>query len=247
MLIRLYNGQRYLPAILPSMDEVSGPDNTLFYNYANGNVEKSGRKLPEYSLNEPILLDDIQLDIDFKRGYRDWLEKDVYSTSSEDEEEEDKVDQFREENDTPIGTPIPNATPQPISAEKLTEEINKLYIEELCKEFNEKEEKQEKKPEEIIDGWDEPINTNMNAWGMPVESNNNTEFDHDEVEPEFNPLQGINWENMTEDDLTRRLEAVESKTVQRWMNVDMNDPRYIKVLNTFEDEIPQDEEGWPIW
>lgn len=226
MLIRIYNGQRYLPNILPSMDEVSGPDNTLFYS--KGNTEKT---LPEYTLNEPIVLDDIELDMDFKQNYQHWLEKDVYS--SEDEDDVSK--------DWSIGTPIPST--QPISAEQLADEINKLYIEELNKEFKEPEE-----AKEVIDGWDQPIDTSRNAWGMPVEETKvDEEEDTDEVEPEFNPLQGINWDSLTEDELKKRLSVVEEKTVQRWMNVDMNDPAYIKVLNTFEGDIEQDDEGWPVW
>lgn len=246
MLIRLYNGQRYLSNLLPNMDEISGPDNTSFYACMNGNSETNGKKLPEYTLNEPIVLGDIDLDIEFKQNYRDWLEKDVYSTSSDDDDDDDKADQNKEEDvaDWSIGTPIPNTAPQSISAEQLTEEINKLYIEEFYKEFN--EQKENKPAEEVTDGWDKPVYANTNAWGVTLEETNSG-LDVDEVEPEFNPLQGIYWESLTEDELQRRLEIVEEKTAQRWMNVDLNDPRYLKVLNTFEDEIPQDDEGWPIW
>ncbi|KAG1087999.1 hypothetical protein G6F42_020416 [Rhizopus arrhizus] len=101
MLTRLYNGQRYLPNILPSMDEVSGPDNTFFYNNSyttTANNDSNSKNLPEYTLNEPILVDDVDLDMDFKRDYRNWLERDVYSTDGEDEDEdEDEEDRDFEE------------------------------------------------------------------------------------------------------------------------------------------------------
>ena len=70
--------------------------------------------------------------------------------------------------------------------------------------------------------------------------------DADEMEPEFNPLQDIDWGSLTKEDLEKRLSLVEQKTVQRWLNVEMDDERYLKVLNTYEGEVLTDEEGWPI-
>ncbi|KAI7903636.1 uncharacterized protein BX663DRAFT_507156 [Cokeromyces recurvatus] len=249
MLIRLYNGQRYLPHLIPSMDEVNGPNSTVFYK---SNDKRQG--LPDYTLNE-LLKDDFELDNDFKQNYRTWLEKDIYSTEEEEEQEE-------KEKDWKISTPIPNSSPVSISPEDITREINKLYIEELSREFKDKinSQTEDMKNEKEEDGWDKAIdyNSQMNNPWIESSSSISSEFfnDDDDEEEEIdnkeetnNPLKGINWNNLTEEELKRRLALVEEKTVQRWLNVDMNDPRYMKVLNTFEDEegvMPLDDEGWPI-
>ncbi|CEP19150.1 hypothetical protein [Parasitella parasitica] len=274
LLTRLYNGQRYLPNILPNMDEVSGPENTLFYSNgytaitSNNTHDSNSKKLPEYTLNEPILVDDVELDVDFKRDYRNWLERDVYSTDGEDEdddEDEDEDEDDEDENDPAtaaennfdIGTPVPDTTPLPLSAEDLAHEINKLYIEELHREFEEKQKKQELLEQQerqlLLDqgGWDSPASSVpvTNSWGFPAENKPlfDDDEDADEVEPEFNPLKDINWNSLTKEDLERRLSIVEQKTVQRWCNIAIDDERYLKVLNHFEDEVvPVDDEGWPI-
>ncbi|KAL9558318.1 hypothetical protein PS6_001378 [Mucor atramentarius] len=266
MLTRLYNGQRYLPNILPSMDEVSGPDNTFFYNNScttTANNDSNSKNLPEYTLNEPILVDDVDLDMDFKRDYRNWLERDVYSTDGEDEdddEDEDEEDRDFEETaaaEGHIGTPLPDTTPIPLSAEDLANEINKLYLEELRREFEEKQKKQElleQQEKQLLlaqDGWDATPSSigTTDAWGTPNTAENKTLFDDDdadEVEPECNPLQDIDWGSLTAEELEKRLSLVEQKTAQRWLNVEMDDERYMKVLNTFEGEVLTDDEGWPI-
>ncbi|KAI9254396.1 hypothetical protein EDC94DRAFT_241005 [Helicostylum pulchrum] len=248
MLSRLYNGHRYLPNILPKMDDISGPDSTLFY-FDNYPAEEKGRRLPEYNLNEPVLVDDVELDLEFKNNYQSWLGDNVYSTTDDEEEEED-VD-----SDTGyIGTPLPDALPMPITVDDLANEINKLYLEELRREFIQKKQKES---ESVVqeDGWDKPT-ISTTAWGsVPLDGASSStkanafgeeEEEGDEVEPEVDPLQGINWGDITEDDLKKRLTLVQEKTVQRWMNVEMDDPRYLKVLNTFEGEVLVDDEGWPI-
>lgn len=267
MLTRLYNGQRYLPNILPNMDEVSGPDNTLFYTngYTNSttttnNNDNNGKKLPKYTLNEPILVDDVELDIDFKKDYRSWLEKDVYSTDNEDDEEDDYQEKDKQDiskqNDYYIGTPIPETAPAPLSAEAIADEINKLYLEELHREFEEKQKQEQLEQEKQLlleqDGWGHSSSSSLvsaDAWGSVGEKKTmafDDVEDADEVEPEFNPLQDIDWGTLTAEELERRLSLVEQKTVQRWLNVEMDDERYMKVLNTFEGEVLTDDEGWPI-
>ncbi|KAL9538658.1 hypothetical protein MBANPS3_010767 [Mucor bainieri] len=283
MLTRLYNGQRYLPNILPSMDEVSGPDNTLFYtngytattaaNNSSNTHDSTSKTLPEYTLNEPILVDDVELDMDFKRDYRSWLERDVYSTDGEDEDEdEDEDDEDEDEQDFDeqeaaaaghghIGTPLPDTIPMPLSAEDLTQEINKLYLEELRREFEEKQKKQElleQQEQQLLleqDGWGASSSSvqTTDAWGTPAVKKkavfgvgDDDDDDADEVEPELNPLQDIDWGSLTTEELEKRLSLVEQKTVQRWLNVEMDDERYMKVLNTFEGEVLTDDEGWPI-
>ncbi|KAI8645242.1 hypothetical protein BD408DRAFT_441073 [Parasitella parasitica] len=278
LLTRLYNGQRYLPNILPNMDEVSGPENTLFYGNSytttiNNTHDSNSKKLPEYTLNEPTFIDDIELDVNFKQDYRDWLERDVYSTDSEGEdrgedededEDEDEGDEDEDEddqattaeNDFDIGTPAPNTTPLALSAEDLAHEINKLYIEELHREFEEKQKKQElleqQEKQRLLeqDGWGTPSPTVSvsDSWGCSPKQKVvfDDEEDADEVEPEFDPLEDIDWSSLTKEDLERRLLIVEQKTVQRWSNIAVDDERYLKVLNTFEGEVPTDDEGWPI-
>jgi len=268
MLTRLYNGQRYLPNMLPSMDEVSGPDNTLFYSNgytaaANSN-DSTTKTLPEYTLNEPILVDDVQLDMDFKKDYRNWLERDVYSTDGEDDEDEDEEDDRDFEQETAaaanghVGTPLPDTVPVPLSAQDLAQEINKLYLEELRREFEEKQKKQElleQQERQVLleqDGWGaDPYSVQTtDAWGVPTAEKktlfDDDDDDADQVEPEVNPLQDIDWGNLTAEELEKRLSLVEQKTVQRWLNVEMDDERYMKVLNTFEGEVLTDDEGWPI-
>lgn len=255
LLSRLYNGQRYLTDILPKMDEVYGPDSTLFYpnkNTTNNNYEQQEqqqkRHLPEYNLNA-VMVDDVDLDPNFKEGYRDWLENTIYSTT--DDEDDDELES-NPEHTWSIGTPLPDIIPTPITADDLAREINKLYIEELQREFIEKQQKLEVKEEET-DGWDKPTIV-KNPWGdIDFENTGEKEIgfdddddDPDEVELEVNPLEGINWGSLTEEELTQRLNLVQEKTVQRWLNVDMDDPRYLKVLNTFEGEILEDDDGWPI-
>ncbi|KAG2229778.1 hypothetical protein INT48_005305 [Thamnidium elegans] len=252
MLSRLYNGHRYLPNILPKMDDISGPDSTLFY-FNNYPVEEKGRRLPEYNLNEPMLVDDVELDLDFKNNYQSWLGDNVYSTTDDEEEEEEEEEEDIDSDTGHIGTPLPDALPMPITADDLANEINKLYLEELQREFIETKQKEN---ESLVqeDGWDKPT-ISTTAWGsVPLDGASSStkantfgeEEEADEVEPEVDPLQGINWCDLTEEDLKKRLTLVQEKTVQRWLNVEMDDPRYLKVLNTFEGEVLVDDEGWPI-
>lgn len=262
LLSRLYNGQRYLPNILPKMDEISGPDSTLFYlnNSTITNItEEKGRHLPEYNLNEPVLVDDVELDLAFKNDYRNWLENNIYSITDEEDDEDDDEGEGEEsnpDNTWHIGTPVPDIIPTPITADDLAQEINKLYMEELQREFIEKQQKKIELEEKVeVDGWDKPT-VNVNSWGAIYFDNTSNSkakkvpFDDDdeadEIEPEVDPLQGINWGSLTEEDLKKRLTLVQEKTVQRWLNVDMDDPRYLKVLNTCEGEVLEDDDGWPI-
>ncbi|KAI7889509.1 uncharacterized protein EV154DRAFT_514478 [Mucor mucedo] len=261
LISRLYNGQRYLPDILPKMDEVYGPDSTLFYpnkNTTNNNYEQQQqqqqqqkRHLPEYNLNA-VIVDDVDLDPNFKEDYRNWLENTIYSTT---DDEDDDESESNPEHTWSIGTPLPDIIPTPITADDLAREINKLYMEELQREFIEKQQKLEVKEDET-DGWDKPTIV-KNPWGdIDFENTGETKTkevpfdddddDPDEIEPEVDPLQGINWGSLTEEELTQRLNLVQEKTVQRWLNVDMDDPRYLKVLNTFEGEVLEDDDGWPI-
>ncbi|ORE14601.1 hypothetical protein BCV71DRAFT_48714 [Rhizopus microsporus] len=223
-LIRLYNGRNYLSSLLPAMDEIHGPEKTYFYaDVPNG--------LPEYSIHEPIALDDIELDVDFKQNYKMFLDKEVYSTDAEEEEDD-------EEHTWNIGTPLPDSAPtSALSHEEIEKEINRLYLEELNNEFQQQGKQ--------TNGWDSPSGPNPSS-SLRVDD----EEDADEegwTNIEDDPLTGIDWNSLTEEELNKRLSIVESNTVKRWMNVELDDPRYLKVLNPLNTEIETDEEGWPKW
>lgn len=219
------------------MDEINGREKTYFYGDVTGG-------LPNYSVSESIVLDDVELDIGFKLNYRTFLDKEVYSTDTEEEDDDDEGhhDGTEAENQWDIGTPLPGNIPTTsISADEIANEINKLYLEELQKEFQIKQKLE--KEQEQMDGWDIPNTPITNAWGEVTLEDEN-EYQQSKQE---DPLTGIDWNSLTEDELSKRLNQVEEKTVQRWLNVDMDDPRYLKVLNTFETEIDTDDEGWHIW
>ncbi|KAG1457391.1 hypothetical protein G6F56_006616 [Rhizopus delemar] len=244
-LIRLYNGKRYIRSLMPSMDEINGQEKMYFYSNVNNG-------LPDYSVNQSIVLDDVELDIKFKQNYKSFLDKEVYSTDTEDDDDEEEDDDDDNEGRNletetyskwNIDTPIPDNRPTtPISAEDLANEINKLYLEELQNEFQMKQQK--KKEQEQGGGWDDTSTAVTNAWG---ETTSFEEEEERQATAQPDPLTGIDWNCLTEEELSRRLTLVEEKTAQRWLNVDMEDPRYLKVLNTCETEIDTDDEGWAIW
>lgn len=244
-LIRLYNGKRYIRSLMPSMDEINGQEKMYFYSNVNNG-------LPDYSVNQSIVLDDVELDIKFKQNYKSFLDKEVYSTDTEDDDDEEEDDDDDNEGRNletetyskwNIDTPIPDNRPTtPISGEDLANEINKLYLEELQNEFQMKQQK--KKEQEQGGGWDDTSTAVTNAWG---ETTSFEEEEERQATAQPDPLTGIDWNCLTEEELSRRLTLVEEKTAQRWLNVDMEDPRYLKVLNTCETEIDTDDEGWAIW
>ncbi|CAO3643636.1 unnamed protein product [Cunninghamella blakesleeana] len=281
ILIRLYHGRKYLPKLLPD-------DDSTIYENINKHEPFSASLILEnnYHMEDDLMNDNFDLDDDFKMDYQKWLENEVYNKKLDDDDNDDgdsddnnKLKNENSQYDGTPATPIP-ASPicQPIdsgySPALLAQGINKLYQEELNKEFN-----KIKSQKYTIggNGWDSPIiqrNTLgekiTNGWGSSSNSNNygddvdndndindfmdeDDEDDEDDDNKKFSitkdPLGNINWETITEDELTQRLTVVEERTVQRWMNIDINDPRYLKVLNTFEDEDgnPIDEPAIDQW
>lgn len=251
------------------MDEISGSESNSFY--ITTTTATATKLLPDYDLHSSVLIENIELDDHFKADYRNWLEANVYSKEEDEEEEElnSSSSNSSDENENMIATtPLPDIIPKPITADELTREINKLYLEELQREFEIKQEKQrqlELEKANQADSWDTPIVHSTNSWGnvttftdtnmtastaaattTTINTGDDWDEERDEIEPEVDPLQGINWDSLTEEDLKKRLTLVEGKTVHRWLNIDMDDPAYIKVLNTFEGEILEDDEGWPI-
>lgn len=213
MLIRLYHGQRYIHKLLPEDD--SRHDDYL---------DDGGPFSASLVLDKDIT-DDITLNESFKTDYHSWLEKEVYSKTDDDDDDDDHPPPS---TDWSIGTPIPSAENSGISPSVLAQEINKLYHEELAREFSLAKEK-------AGSGWDAPIEP-TNIMGERIQ---NEDDDGDEdgaamtLDP-TDPLGNVDWSNLSEEELAARLVLVEENTVRRWMSVDINDPQYIKVLNTFE-------------
>ncbi|KAI8992187.1 hypothetical protein BDF20DRAFT_909855 [Mycotypha africana] len=273
--------------------------------------------LPEYVFNHMFPFDndpfvastmghgaDLEVEGDFKLNYRQWLEKEVYSLElgDNDKEVDYEDDDTNEQNDgewdgesdnkeqrtNGWDTPIPNSVlPPPLSPEQLTKEINRIYQEELEREFIEKEKRREmeiEKKETEIDGWGNAIAVDTAAtangwnksttefsiedsWRDDMSSTTGTtatngtvltdepkqwlsSFDDDEdaddPEVEFDPLEGIDWQNLSEEELKKRLTIVEQKTVHRYMNVKIDDEEYLKVINPLDTQLTEDEDGWFI-
>ncbi|KAL0077060.1 hypothetical protein F4703DRAFT_1707498, partial [Phycomyces blakesleeanus] len=184
----------------------------------------------DYNLDAPISMTEVDLAPDFKETCYRWVEEELEST---DEIETDNRDAWA------IGTPIPSPN-EPISPRLLAAEINKLYHEELEQEFK------VEAPVVVEDGWDAPAlvppTTTATAAKIKAKYAGNghddyeNDSDSDEEVQDDDPLGDINWETLTEKDLVDRLTKVEENTSRRWLNIDINDPSYLKVLNTFEGE-----------
>ncbi|KAI9491454.1 hypothetical protein BDB00DRAFT_833075 [Zychaea mexicana] len=103
MLIRIYHGQRYIPALLPQQDEPSGLDNLT------NSSHDSTTSLLDKSLLDDIGTEDmdISLDAEFTENYEEWLESNVYS-SEDDDGNEDCPRNLQEDAVTP-GTPLPSS------------------------------------------------------------------------------------------------------------------------------------------
>lgn len=113
ILTLVYNGERYLPSLLPLHDEV---------NTQHGSVP-TGPGLGGFHPYDMELLDKeedlIELEAQFMENYQDWLETEVYDETIVQE--------------GPL-TPYPVNKP-PVSHEALVLEMNKLYVEQLNSEF----------------------------------------------------------------------------------------------------------------
>ncbi|CDH55377.1 predicted protein [Lichtheimia corymbifera JMRC:FSU:9682] len=133
-----------------------------------------------------------------------------------------------------IGTPAPDATPQPITADALADAINHLYRQPARK-F-----KTITATEAEGDGWDTPALTTSNtfSFGKKPTSGSGTDSEDDDDDDDLemerksqdDPLKNIDWETLTEDELMDRMTKVSEQCEQRWLSVDIDDPAYCKVL-----------------
>ncbi|CAO3631344.1 unnamed protein product [Cunninghamella echinulata] len=250
ILIRLYHGQKYLPKLLPD-------DDSTLYDSINKHAPFSASLILDknYDMENELMNENFSLDDDFKKDYQKWLEQEVYSKkineSDDDDDDSDKLLHDNYQNNGTPATPIPaspicQAVDSSYSPELLAQEINKLYQEELNREFNSSTTSNNYTIE--TNGWDTPI-IQRNPMGEKLingydDGGGDNEDDNDSDEDANNnkfsimkdPLGNIDWETISTEEFTERLNIVEERTVRRWMNVDINDPRYLKVLDTFEDE-----------
>ena len=133
---------------------------------------------------------------------------------------------------------------------RLVQQINQLFKQPLQRRIESKNIIQV--PLET-DGWDAPTPTTTGSNKLSKKKNNDDIEDDDDIDTDDDeeenenrimngknkndPLENIDWGNLTEDELNTRINLVGEQTEQRWMNVDLNDPAYCKVLLDVETEI----------
>lgn len=138
------------------------------------------------------------------------------------------------DNQWNIGTPVPDATPQPITADQLADAINQLYLQPV------KKPKANTSIEAEGDGWDAPALTISSTFlfGKKSTSGSGTDSEDDDDDDDLemerkqqdDPLKNIDWETLTEEELMDRMTKVSEQCEQRWLSVDIDDPAYCKVL-----------------
>ncbi|KAL0075938.1 hypothetical protein J3Q64DRAFT_1773403 [Phycomyces blakesleeanus] len=115
ILIRMYNGQHYMPSMLPQTDDTD-------------TLSISMRQSIPFITED--MKDNIELDPEFMENYEKWLYAEVY-----DSEDDTEVPEIKQSDvDTPLPSPILSAQTMP---DTLAMEIQRLYLEELNQEFNE--------------------------------------------------------------------------------------------------------------
>ncbi|KAI7863463.1 hypothetical protein BDF14DRAFT_1843377 [Spinellus fusiger] len=179
ILIRMYHGQRYLPSMLPILDEA----NTLTFN----SHEPISTDHEDYFSNSNSVGD---LDPEFVENYEAWLASEVYMNEDEDEEETDTPPTKSYDLGTPIPSPVLNATSS--SSAKLSEDIQKLYNEEMHYEFYESD-----------------AGAGAGAGASTSKVSQHQDIDHLMQDT----VQGSTW---YQDAFTMRLQKVEKRTVERW-------------------------------
>jgi hypothetical protein len=242
ILTQVYNGERYLPSLVPLHDEVNtvnrsiptGPGLNGFIRYDMDVLRGSD-------------IDEVDLEPHFIKNYEKWLETEVFSSTDDDEEEEVTAINIRGNNDyQQTDTPVPS-TPYPldvnhvyssISHEELTYEINKLYVEQMNTEFR------PTPPIPIIalpkkqkddDEWESPPTPKKLT---PLARYNGDENNLTYVRPTTTRQQQPNLELQVqeiEDEVISKLMEVESKTVENWLLHSKDEEKdgryYFKILD----------------
>ncbi|KAI9015790.1 hypothetical protein CLU79DRAFT_837903 [Phycomyces nitens] len=113
ILIRMYNGEHYMPSMLPQPDDIDIPRFSM-------------DKLIPFTTDD--MKDNIELDPEFMENYEKWLHDEVYE--SEDDIEPPETNPL--DVDTPLPSPVMSAHKLP---DTLAMEIQKIYLEELNQEF----------------------------------------------------------------------------------------------------------------
>lgn len=183
------------------------------------------------------------LDVDVS-AYGKTLIQEGSTYDDDDAENDDEIDLHTKEKgvqrqlDTWISTPVPHSAP-PVSPNALAKEINKLYHQPIRSEPEEEDE-----PDDVGNGWDTPTPTTTTSGRIAGsklryymeddEEDDDEESDSDADDNANDPLQNINWETLTLEEMSERLSKVEESTPQRWLNVAIDDPQYCKVLTDVE-------------
>lgn len=114
MLIRIYNGERYLPHFLPPLDDSFDTELPDLSDANNGRAS---------SIATTTMMDDYseELSPDFKANYEEWLKKHVYDSMDNDEEEEQRPStNSLDESTLAPSTPLPSPYIAPIDNELST-------------------------------------------------------------------------------------------------------------------------------
>ncbi|KAI7873710.1 uncharacterized protein EV154DRAFT_527802 [Mucor mucedo] len=186
ILTLVYNGERYLPSLLPLHDEV---------NTQHGSVP-TGPGLEGFNQYEMDLLDDeedIELEPAFMENYQDWLQTEVFNET------------LVQDVPAPL-TPYP-ASRAPVSHEELALEMNKIYVEQLNSEFKPRHPIQVDIPS-AVHAEQPPVSKKMTPLARYNGDKSSLTYgksDRDKNEPIDN-----------EDEFICKLLQIEDKTIQKW-------------------------------
>ncbi|KAL9549273.1 hypothetical protein PS6_006171 [Mucor atramentarius] len=238
ILTRIYNGQRYLPSLLPSHDEV--------YSETNNTPSGPGfNGFQSYDLDASIDYSCVSLEPEFINNYSTWLENEVFNVDDDDHNDDEREQSVHPQpgSDTPIpSTPCPSNNPQhQFTPEELTLEINKLYIQELNAEFRPATpitlNSVFKKSDEA--SWDSP----------PVPKKLTPLFRYDGNESSMTYLRPSTWQQQEEeqkeehwqmhtlDELLSRLFIVEENAAKKWLTAADNNKPDMYRFRLFEQEL----------
>lgn len=238
ILVRIYNGERYLSSFLPPHDEV----------YTDTNSTPSGpgfNGFQHYALDASIDYDCIDLEPEFISNYNAWLEAEVFSADDEQEGDDKELSSVRPHlgSDTPIpSTPYPtDNNDHHFTPEELTFEINKLYVQELNAEF---------KPATPLTAHSHDAKKSDQAWDSPPTPKKLTplfRYDGNErcmtylrpsLAQQDKEQRDEQWQIQTQDELISRLISIEEKAAEKWLATAANNDMYhFQLFDLFEHEL----------